>query len=240
MIIDLDKLNTLERDIYHRLMLYTKDNKGLKITQAAELCGCSTSKISKFVKKLGFDNFKQFVSFTQGETPPQKKNATELERIRDFTENFDTEMVDTFVSMLDNYEKIVLFGYGPSYICAQYFEYKLRIHCDKFVVAIPDMITAMRQLDDTTLLVVFSATGRFASFKTICDQAKQVGCDIVLLVEEYNPALLEDYDNIFFLTESTQSSELRPYEKSRTIFFIFIEEVIFRLIERNNEKNTDI
>lgn len=236
MIIDLNKLNALEHNIYDKLILYTKENQSLKITKAAELCGCSTSKISKFVKKLGFENFKQFVNFTQGEDPPQKEISNELERIRNFTEEFDSKMVDAFVSLLDSHAKIILFGYGPSYHCAQYFEYKLRIHCDKFIVAIPDVITAISQVDSNTLLVVFSATGRFASFKEICDEAKRKNGDILLIVEEYHPELLNDYENIFFLTHSTQSSELAPYEKSRIVFYIFIEEVIFKLLERNKNK----
>lgn len=237
MIIDLNKLNTLEYNIYKKLMLYTKDNKNLKISQAADLCECSPSKISKFVKKLGFDNFKQFVNFTKGLEPPSKEYSSELKRIQDFAESFDTKMVDAFVSLLDHHEKIILFGYGPSYICAQYFEYKLRIHSENFVVAIPDMITAMSQLDQTTLLVVFSTTGRFASFKTICDHAKEKNCDILLIVEEYHPQLLDEYDNIFFLTQTTQDPEMAPHEKSRVIFFIFIEEVILQLIKRNRKKN---
>jgi len=47
--------------------------------------------------------------------------------------------------------------------------------------------------------------------------------------------LLEQYENVCFLTHSVQSPELKPYEKSRTVFFIFIEEVIFRLLERKGK-----
>ncbi|MGL4607451.1 MAG: MurR/RpiR family transcriptional regulator [Eubacteriaceae bacterium] len=238
MVIDLHKLNALELDIYEKLMAYTKDNKKMTISLAAEICQCSPSKISKFVKKLGFDNFKQFVGFTQGVPLSEKKVSNELERIRDFTMNFDSGIVENFISMLDQHEKIILFGYGPSYICAQYFEYKLRIHSENFVVAIPDSITAMSQLDNNTLLVVFSATGRFASFKTICDQAKMVNCDILLIVEEYHPQLLSDYETVYFLTDGVQDPELAPHEKSRVAFFIFIEEVILALIKRNQKKSS--
>lgn len=232
MIIDLNKLNPLEQDIYNKLMVYTKDNASLKIAEASSLCGCSTSKISKFVKKLGFDNFKQFVTFTQGKELPRKEHSSELERIRDFTEKFDSNVVDNFIDLLDKHKKIIIFGYGPSYYCAQYFEYKLRIQYDAFIISVPDIVTAQNLIDDTTLLVILSTTGHFASFKDICEKTKEKGGDILLIVEEYHTDLLNDYDNICFLTDSTQSSELAPHEKSRTVFFIFIEEVIFQLLKR--------
>ena len=233
--IDLNKLNPLEKEIYEKIRSFTETNSGLKITEAAKLCECSASKISKFVKKLGFDNFKQFISFIEGKELPQKKYSTELERIQTFTQEFDMSLVDKFVEMLDSHKKIILFGYGPSFICAQYFEYKLRIQSDAFIIAVSDLVTAQNLMDDTSLLVILSTTGHYASFKQICDDAKERGCDILVLVEEYHHDLLETYDSICFLTKSTQSSELKAHEKTRTVFFIFIEEVIFRLLKRKKE-----
>ena len=233
--IDLNKLNTLEKEIYEKLLSYIGSNSSLKITEAAEVCGCSTSKISKFVKKLGFENFKQFISFISGKEIPQKKHSNELERIQKFTQEFDMELVDKFVDMLDTHKKIILFGYGPSFICAQYFEYKLRLQSDAFILAVSDLVTAQNMMDDSTLLVILSTTGHYTSFQQICSAAKEKGSDILVLVEEYHRDLLDAYDNICFLTKSTQSSDLQAHEKTRTVFFIFIEEVIFKLLERKKD-----
>lgn len=237
MVINRKKLNPLEQSIYEQLVLYAKENPNIKISEAAAYCGCSTSKISKFVKKLGFENFKQFVAFLQGKEPEKKVCSTELERIRNFTEEFDSHVVDSFVEQLDKHKKIILLGYGPSYYCAQYFEYKLRLQSDAFIIAVPDLVTVRELMDSTTLLVIFSATGHFASFKEICDDARQKGCDTLVIVEEYHTDLLADYENVCFLTHSAQSPDLKPYEKSRIVFFIFIEEVIFKLLERKKNLN---
>lgn len=234
MIIDLTKLNSLEQEIYHKIMQHAKENGTLKITEAAEVCECSTSKISKCVKKLGFENFKQFINFALGKTPAEKKYSNELMRIRNYTEEFDEKLVDYFISLIDIHEKIIILGYGPSYHCAQYFEYKLRIQCDSFIIAVQDLVTAQNLVDNNTLLVILSTTGHFTSFKEICDETKKKGGDVLLLVEEYHPHLLEYYDNICFLTNTTQSADLKPHEKSRIVFFIFIEEVIFKLLERKS------
>lgn len=237
---DLNRLNTLEQEIYSILIPHLKNGEHLKITQAAVLCGCSSSKISKFVKKIGFENYKQFVSFVQGESLQEKKVSSEMERICNFAHEFDSELVDTFIDQFEAHEKIVLFGYGPSFICCQYFEYKLRIHSDKFIVAVPDMITASRLLDDKALLVIFSTTGKFASFDEVCEKGRKKGCDIILIAEEYNQDLIDNHKNILFLTNSTQPDNLKPYEKSRTCSFIFIEELIFKLIEKNRKENVTV
>ena len=234
--IDLNKLNPLEKEIYEKLYSYIRSNSGIKITEAALLCGCSTSKISKFVKKMGFENFKQFVCFIEGKELPQKKCSNELDRIQKFTQEFDMSLVDKFVDMIDLHKKIIIFGYGPSFICAQYFEYKLRIQSDAFIIAVSDLVTAQNMMDDSTLLVILSTTGHYASFQQICSVAKEKGSHILLLVEEYHRDLLDTYDNICFLTTSTQSSNLQAHEKTRTVFFIFIEEVIFKLLQRKKEK----
>ena len=91
--IDFSKLNQLEQQIYDCLLTSSKSHSDLKITQAAELCGCSSSKISKFVKKLGFTNYKQFMDFLYGREIPLKETSSELERIKLYIDDFDASLV---------------------------------------------------------------------------------------------------------------------------------------------------
>lgn len=53
-----------------------------------------------------------------------------------------------------------------------------------------------------------------------------------MIVEEYNTELFGQCDRIFWLCKYPQPATLQPYEKSRTVFFIFFEEIIQRLIAR--------
>lgn len=236
--IDVNKLNTLEHKINETLIKCSKENSNLKIAQAAKVCGCSVSKISKFVKKLGFNNYKQYMDFLYGYETPPKESSNELERIKNFIDDFDLSLVDKFIDLMNSHDRIILFGYGPSFICAQYFEYKLRIATNKFVISAPDEISVERLIDNKSLLVIFSATGKFKSFEKIYNYSKSHNCKVLLIVEEYNTSLLSTYDNIFLLSKSFQSSDLKPYEKSRTIFFIFIEEVIQHIILKNHMEST--
>lgn len=231
--IDFNKLNPLEKKIHEILITFSKDVSNITITKAAEVCDCSVSKISKFVKKLGFINYKQYIDFLYGKGLPKNKSSIELTRIKNFIDGFDISLVDEFIELMNSYEKIILFGYGPSFICTQYFEYKLRINTNKFVIAVPDEISVESLLDDKSLLVIFSTTGKFKSFERINNLAKDKDCQVLLIVEEYNVSLLSNYNKIFWMSKFLQPDDFKPYEKSRIVFFIFIEEVIQHIIFNN-------
>lgn len=235
--IDFSKINPFEQQIYERLLAHTKDFPHIKITQAAEICNCSISKISTVAKKLGFSNYKQFMDVVYGREIPVKKTSGELERLTRFIHDFDHTLVDRFVELMDERERILLFGYGPSFICAQYFEYRLRT-CSGVFVQVADEISYETMIDQQTLLVIFTTTGTFRSFADIYHTAKEKGCKVLIVAEEYNTELLNNCDQIFWLCKYPQPEGLRPHEKSRTVFFIFMEEILHKLLNasKNEEK----
>ncbi len=84
------------------------------------------------------------------------------------------------------------------------------------------MVTLNNMVDDSTLLLIITETGRFQSFQDVYEGAKCNGGTVVILVEEYNTALFNQCDKIFWLSRILQPAHLKPYEKSRTLFFIFL------------------
>jgi len=237
--IDFSKLNDLEKKIHDTLLSYSKDNFDIKINEAAEICGCSISKISKFVKKLGFNNYKQYMNFLYNKDLQSNGIETlnnELIRINNFINSFDMSLVDEFIHLIDSYQKIILFGYGPSYICTQYFEYKLRINTNKIVVAVPDEVTLTNIIDEQSLVVIFSVTCKFKSFENVYNACKEKNCKVLLVTEEYDISSAPSFVKIFWLCKFPQPADLQPYEKSRIVFFIFIEQVILHLIYKNKDK----
>lgn len=228
--IDLSNLNTLEQHIYDKLLENSKTQDDLTITQAAEMCGCSISKISKFSKKLGFKNYKQYVDFLYGKELSKEESSNEFDRLNKYMEDFDFSLIDEFVELLDQHEKICIFGYGPSFIVAQYFEYKLRFSTNKYTIALPDELSVINMLDDKSLLVIFTTTGAWRSFESIYNISRKKGGKVLVIAEEYNSSLMSTCDRLFWLSKFHQPSNLQAHEKSRTVFFIFIEEVIHRLL----------
>jgi len=224
--IDFGHLNPLEQKIHSTIAEAAAQRDSLTIKEAAELCGCSLSKISKFVKKLGFQNYKQYISYVYG-SYETRQLTDDLLRIQDFLKQFDFELLHKLIALIEEHERIILFGYGPTFLCLTYFAYKLRLVTNKGVIAVQDEREAESMMTANSLLLVFSVTGTFKSFSDTFVEAKARGCRSVFIVEEYNPGLLEsaDADSVIFLTQSTQAQDLLPYQKSRSLFFILIEEI---------------
>lgn len=228
--IDLSSLNPLEKKIYEILLAHKDSYETLRITQAAELCNCSVSKISKFVKKLGFRNYKQYLNFLSGKLIEEAGQTDELKRISTFLAAFDANLVDDLYSIIESHSKIILFGYGPSFLCAQYFEYRFRNCSDKVTMAVSDEVAVNKMVDASTLLIIITETGRFHSFQDVYRNAKRKGCDVVMIAEEYNTELFDQCDHIFWLSSYPQPAHFKAYEKSRTLFFIFLEEIVQRFL----------
>lgn len=231
-------LNTLEKTIHDRLVAHSKTVEKIKIREAAELCGCSVSKISKFVQKLGFGTYKQYLDFLYGRLEKRDEGAGELERVRAYLDNFDKSMVSDLLGLIDRYQKVVVLGYGPSMLCAQYFEYRFRNCSDKMFIAVSDEVMVNNMVDESTLLILLTVTGKFLSFQNIYDSAKEKGAEVAMVAEEYSIDLLSQCDTMFCLSESNQPAHLKPYEKSRTLFFIFLEEIIQLILQRRQRTDS--
>jgi DNA-binding MurR/RpiR family transcriptional regulator len=239
--INLNKLNDLELSVHSKLSEIIKENENLKILEAADYCKVSSSKVSKLVRKLGFESFKQYKQFFGGQSIIQedKKISSELERLKNFIENFDPALVDEFLTLYKKYNRIVLFGLGPSFICVEYFAYKLALVSGKNILVSQGEDHAKHLVDEETLLIVFSVTGKFTSFENLFSEVRSKGAEIMLILEEYDNSSALKADNIFYLTRSAQNEKLLPYEKTRTVFFIFIEEIIAKLMEERDKLKMD-
>lgn len=228
--IDERTLNPLERHIHEVLLSHKEHANSLRIGQAAEACQCSVSKISKFVKKLGFNNYKQYMDFIAGKDLVGVSATNEIQRIRHFLESFDPKLVEELSELIERHAKILLFGYGPSLLCCEYFAYRFCNCTDKTTMAISDPVSVANMADASSLLIILTETGKFHSFKDVYENAKKKGCEVVIIVEEFTAELLEQCDRLFYLASQKQPQHLKAYEKSRTAFFIFLEEVIQRFL----------
>ncbi|WP_125722990.1 MurR/RpiR family transcriptional regulator [Flavobacterium ustbae] len=233
-IVNKELLNSLERNIYSILIKEIKQNDALSITDAASLCGCSPSKISKFVQKLGFRTYKEFLAFISGNA--SMVIADESERLNKFLENFNPEIVNQFAAYLKKFEKIILFGYGPSFIAGQYFEYKLRNLLDIPIWAVAHETSINDLLSKNNLVVIFSVTGQFKSFTELYENIISKNSKAAFILEEGQRDFLEMYDYTITLSNYQQNPDLLPHEKTRTTFFAFIEAVIKQLETVSLEK----
>ncbi|SNR39067.1 MurR/RpiR family transcriptional regulator [Flavobacterium sp. ov086] len=234
-IINKESLNALERSIFSILIKEIKQNDTLSITDAALVCNCSPSKISKFVQKLGFKSYKEYLAFVSGRSSTVIPN--ENERLNKFLENFNSAISNDFAAYLQKFEKIILFGYGPSFIAGQYFEYKLRNLLEVPIWAVAHETSINDLLSKNNLVIIFSVTGQFKSFNELYENVISKNSKVAFILEEGCTEFLETYDYTIALSNFIQSPELMPHEKTRTTFFAFIEAVIKQL-ETSSIENT--
>lgn len=229
-----DKLNRLENEMHNILQQEIKQNSQLKSADAAKLCDVSTSKISKFVHKLGFINYRQYREFIiSGELQPIKQQISELDRLSDYIKRFDYRKPRKLSKLISNYDRIVLYGFGPSLIAAEYFAYRLRINTNHDVVSTSDDFIVTSNFKKNTLLLIYTATGTFRSFEKIINICEMNNIAYLIICEEYNNLEYLENKNVLYLTDDTQENKQYAYDKTRTIWFIFIEEVISELQNLN-------
>ncbi|CNH95759.1 putative DNA-binding transcriptional regulator [Yersinia aldovae] len=230
--VDYTNLNVLERKLLDSTKECIQHNSTVTITELSTQLDVSTSKISKFVRKMGFESFKQYKRFLisgQAESP-QIKPSDELQRISEYIANFDDNLAHDFWLKIKDCNKLIIYGLGPSFICADYFAYRLRIFSDVFTLATNEITTVRNADNKDTKLLVLSTTGLFQPFD---DEISGLNYkEIIFLFEEfrYFPKLQKNM--LFYLTNSCGNSTLKPYEKSRTLFFIFLEEIIQKFIPK--------
>lgn len=228
------KLNNLEKSIIETINNSDKISGKLKIYEAAEIAEVSTSKISKLSKKLGFNNYKQFIKHLSKESPlPQKKeNNLDERRIIDFLQNFDINIIDNLIRTIDKYQNIILVGYGPSLLAADYFAYKLKLVINKNVITTSEEIVIEKLFNENTILIVFSVSGKFKNNSDLLSKLSNKGGHIIQILDEYNTDIeANEFSQVIYLTQSFQDSKLLHYEKSRSIFFIFFEKFLQRMRE---------
>ena len=234
--LDETRLNKTERTTLRTLSDYAQEHPAPTIVEAAVICECSVSHVSKAVRKAGFPGYKQYIRYLYFRDGPQRTSLDELRRLRSFLDEFDFEVMEEFARLIGNHRKIILFGYGPSLICAQYVEYKLRFCTPAHVTTAPDEHSVRSLVDNESLLVILTATGRYRAFDDICRLAIDRGSEVVVVSEEYNPALAGLCGRYIFLTEHHQPGSLEPHEKTRTVFFIFFEQVVQRILRERKRR----
>ena len=229
---DLKKLNPLEQKIHASITELIANNPEITITEAAFHYGCSPSKISKYIKKLGFPGYKQYRNFVSGTAQAQNNPFDEIGRLQNFLNSFDIAIADHFIDLILKSPKILLFGYGPSYYAAQYLQIRLswNLNCNAVSLMESDAVDLMA--DGNTLVIILTTSGRFASFQELLEKVHMKGARSLILIEERNTDLVFEHSEVIYFTNTRQNSSSIPYYKSRAIFFLLTEIVTQRYLER--------
>lgn len=177
---------SIEHHIARVMLEHIHQLNDISIGSMAGLCSVSKSTISKFVKQLGFEDYKEFKAeaYSRGKREVYIKdlntinitdyilqNGTEqyldvlFSDIRDLFYKIDFKKIEQLVTMIHDYEEVAAFGEGYSETAALNFQHKMSFY-QKFIYTTTNdrkQVKYITQAKENTLLLIFSNSGRYIS-----------------------------------------------------------------------------
>lgn len=149
----------------HKIAAYFLDRKPVKsIEELAEDIGVSTASITRFCKKVGLRNFKEFLFLYQQqlETPtPATENCSlhtdYVDMLQELSKKLDRSSVKTFSDAIYRHKIIHVFGTGFSALAGADFKFRFT-RLGKFIEVVTDgdsmkMISAILNPDALVILI---------------------------------------------------------------------------------------
>lgn len=170
--------DSVEKDIALNLLLASERIESLSVSTLAEKCQCSPAVITRFIKKLGFDNFKRLktqMALTKKVRMDQLKTHVEISPIEEIVKHmhslidrFDDHQLANEVreinAMLHDASRLIIIGAAyPQALCLHYAE-------DMLVMGKPVYTVPMGYKfncpggDDKTMYMIVTFTGRFMEY----------------------------------------------------------------------------
>lgn len=186
-----EEVGTTEYHIAGRMIENASRLYQITIGEMAEICDVSKSTVSKFVRRIGFDDYSDF----KLEAVRERKKEVYIKgqdtiNITDFMHDYgkeaylqaletdirnlflelDKDKIDKLVEAIHDYSKIASFGEIYSETAALNFQYKMSYY-RKFIYTTINghrQEKYIEQADENTLIIVFSNSGRYInSFPTL-------------------------------------------------------------------------
>lgn len=170
------KTNAVDRDIAVNLINNYKLLKIDSITILAKSLNVSISQLSRFVKNIGFNSYRDFkeiieyhgvksrhTDLQQGLISLTDYSKQVTEEINYFYRHFKIKQIDNLVSDLHTFKKIALFGLLNSDNGAKELQYNL-MRLNKICISynnLDDQLEYINNAKEDTLIVIFSMSGQY-------------------------------------------------------------------------------
>ncbi len=229
------KLTNVEMEIAQYFHHNYQELKDKTISDVANECHVSASKISKYANKIGFSGYKELkYQLLQENNKVVQNKSVEFHKkqINQFFELFNIEQVEQLAMEIKNHQKVILWGDGPSRKVAEYFESRIRIASNTQVVTYSDRQTFNLDLASSTetLVIILSVSGENEKIRKIITSAKQAKAKIIFISEAINGKYIGEcqmYINLLPIVDDYKYEVIR----SRSLFFIYLEILVQHLLQ---------
>lgn len=170
----------------------------ITIDDMAQMCNVSKSTISKFIRDLGFEGYKDFrmaavelkkkerylwydtinitdFALEQGIESYQKVLQEDLDRL---FKNIDYKKIEQIADDIHNYSKIAAFGQLYSLTPAMNLQYKMSYYRKTIYVtrSLKKQNDYVEKADEDTLIIVFSNQGGYINYQLASDDIERKAC----------------------------------------------------------------
>lgn len=177
---DEDMLTT-DYVIANQLIQHFSEIPTLSIADVSEYCNVSKSKMSKFIRKIGYEDYHTFKSEIVFHSRLQDNmnfshilsNINQIgfeeyveiirQDLQQFKVDMDISKIDVLAGYLDTFKKVAAFGTLHSAIAALQLQFRLA-YKDKFIITQMNETKQnefILQADEDTLIIIFSDTGNY-------------------------------------------------------------------------------
>lgn len=241
---------TESEQIIANYFIHNTDSNKVKIVDVAEKLYISTATISRFVKKIGYDNYKSFIhEYTQSlkinaqETEAINQEAYDMWQIHNkfyskLYNNFATIDLNYIANRLSNSKIIYTFGFGKTEDTMNMMIYRLEVLTQN-IKSVPHyehlLYTIENVMDHQSLIIVFYHSSYFLDeLKTVIKLANQNFIPVIVISLNIE---LENKHNAYVVN-------LYPFEDDTVVqyattmyapFLLFIDAIYMTLYRKKAE-----
>ncbi|MFC6356265.1 MurR/RpiR family transcriptional regulator [Luethyella okanaganae] len=224
---------------------------GLSISELAQRCGTSEATVSRLVRTLGFDGYKQFrLAVTRASTwaeaveggialssdiEPNEPIAAIVEKIAysdrvaidETARTIDMDQLERATSALASAGRISIFGVGASELVASDLAQKLqRVNLQAWSYLDPDRAAgASSLLREGDVAITFSSSGETASSVAVQREAARSGATTIAAISNPRSTLATEADIV--LASATRETTYRSGATSSRIAQLFVVDCLF-------------
>ncbi|MGL4589127.1 MAG: MurR/RpiR family transcriptional regulator [Mycoplasmatales bacterium] len=232
------KLSQTEYNISQLIEANISTIIGMSITEIAEFCSVSPSKITKYCKKLGLSGYKELQYELRHKRHEDLNDNSpfeyQREKILSFFSNYDQTKIEELISLIDSSEKVYFYGRGPSLKVAEYFAPRLHLATSKSFVSNYDEYLFdldLAKVEENKLMVVLTVSGKTQKIHEILKLCKSRNIRTVV-ISGYVNNILERESDLYINLLSRKERYDRRIIRGRTLFYIYLEILTQELMDR--------
>lgn len=193
----------------------------MNIVVFANTCHVSPASISRFCRKLGYDDYihlkMECAKYTSSKSTdyyepvmlqdPKKASATYLKnaasRLEEQIDLLDWQILEEFVEDIHKSNHVAFYGSHFSHSIAQLIQASL-LSCNKYSIAKNDsdqQIKIAESLDDDSIAITISVRGNYLRGTPRLKRAiEKSGAKSVLITANHDPKLINEFDRIIYIS----------------------------------------